>query len=107
VTEYVRDRRGAGSTTHTVGALADDIWSTWPQPSRGRHVGRGTPSPGRDLLRHREADHRGLRAAEGHHGGRLRRDRGDRLPWRRDARSTVRVHRPRRAHQRPAPRPYQ
>jgi hypothetical protein len=28
VAEYVRDRRGAGSPTNTIGALADDIWST-------------------------------------------------------------------------------
>ena len=58
-----------------------------------------------DLRRHRAPDQRGLHAARAScmqpHDGR---DRGDRQPRRLDVRRPDRLRRPRRAHQRPAPR---
>ena len=53
---------------------------------------------------HRQADLRGLRAAERDHGGHARRDRGDLEPRRRDDRGPDRLRRPRRADQRHARR---
>ena len=70
---------------------------------RRRHRRR---RPGRDLPRHRapdvSEDYRPLSAIM---RGHARRDRGDRLPRRRDGRRPHRLRRPRRADQRPAPRP--
>ena len=71
---------------------------------RGAGRRRRRPGPGRGLRRHRPAHQRGLRAAARHPRPDPRRDRGDRRARRADGGRADRLRRPRRPHQRPAPR---
>ena len=79
------------------------------RPARllGRRGCRRDRRPGgsRGVRGHRPAGQRGLPVAVGDHARRARRDRGHRQPGRGADRRADRVRRPRRADQRPAPRP--